>query len=157
MFGRLWPLFREHKDDYLVLFSTNTSSNKVTHIEANPKICAYYCDPQDYRGLTLIGDAEIVEDLEVKLPVVVTVVKQTNDPRHPSMRNVLKAKRAEITKWTLADLDADPTQAGFDGSPTQVIRVWPPEKRSGGKKLEGSVEEVADELAAAIKEMSLEG
>jgi len=66
MFGRLWLLFREHKDDYLVLFSTNTSSNKVTHIEANPKICAYYCDPQDYRGLTLIGDAEIVEDLEVK-------------------------------------------------------------------------------------------
>jgi len=66
MFGRLWLLFREHKDDYLVLFSTNTSSNKVTHIEANPKICAYYCDPQDYRGLTLIGDAEIIEDLEVK-------------------------------------------------------------------------------------------
>ena len=66
MFGRLWPLFREHKDEYLVLFSTNTSSNKVTHVQANPKICAYYCDPKDYRGLTLIGDAEIVEDLELK-------------------------------------------------------------------------------------------
>ena len=63
MFGRLWPLFREHKDDYLVLLSTNTSSNKVAQIEANPRICAYYCDPQDYRGLTLIGDAEIVEEI----------------------------------------------------------------------------------------------
>lgn len=66
MFGRLWPLFKEHKDDYLVLLSTNTSSNKVPHIKANPKVCAYYCDPQDYRGLTLTGDAEVVEDMGVK-------------------------------------------------------------------------------------------
>ncbi|MQY83418.1 hypothetical protein GH157_06990, partial [archaeon] len=27
-FGRLWPFFREHKDDYLVLLGTNTSSGK---------------------------------------------------------------------------------------------------------------------------------
>ncbi len=100
---------------------------------------------------------DFYEVLEVKLPAVVTVVKQVNEPRHPSMRNVLKAKRAEITKWTLADLEADPKQAGFDGSPTQVVRVWPPEKRSGGKKLEGGAEEIADELATAIKEMTLEG
>ena len=32
MFGRLYPFFREHKEDYIVLLSTNTSSNKVTHI-----------------------------------------------------------------------------------------------------------------------------
>jgi len=98
---------------------------------------------------------DFYEVLEVKLPAVVTVVKQVNDPRHPSMRNVLKAKRAEIAKWTLADLEADPKQAGFDGSPTQVVRVWPPEKRSGGRTLEGSAEEIAEELAKAIKEMTL--
>jgi general stress protein 26 len=66
MFGRLWPLFREHKDDYLVLLSTGTSSNKVAQIEADPRVCAYYCAPQDSRGLTLIGDAEIVGDMGVK-------------------------------------------------------------------------------------------
>jgi electron transfer flavoprotein beta subunit len=98
---------------------------------------------------------DFFEVLEVKLPAVVTVVKQANDPRHPSMRNVLKAKRAEIATWTLADLEADPRQSGFDGSPTQVIRVWPPEKRSGGKKIEGTSEEVAEELAQAIKEMDI--
>jgi electron transfer flavoprotein beta subunit len=98
---------------------------------------------------------DFFEVLEVTLPAVVTVVKQINDPRHPSMKNVLKAKRAEITRWTLADLDADPRQAGFDGSPTQVIRVWPPEKRSGGKRLEGPADEVVDELANAIKGMNI--
>ena len=66
MFGRLWPLFKEHKEDYLVLLGTNTSSNKVSNIRADSKVCAYYCDPLDYRGLTLTGDAVIVEDVEVK-------------------------------------------------------------------------------------------
>jgi len=98
---------------------------------------------------------DLFEVLEVRPPALVTVVKQVNDPRHPSMRNVLKAKRAEVVKWGIDDLGADAKQAGFDGSPTQVVRVWPPEKRSGGKTLEGSAEEIAEELAKAIKEMTL--
>ena len=98
---------------------------------------------------------DFFEVLEVKLPAVVTVVKQINDPRHPSMKNVLRAKRAEIAKWTLADLAADPKQSGFEGSPTQVLKVWPPEKRSGGRRLEGSAEEVVDELAETIKGMKI--
>ncbi len=96
---------------------------------------------------------DFFEVVEVKLPAVVTVVKQINEPRHPGMRNVLKAKRAEIAKWSLEDLDADPTQTGFDGSPTQVIEVWPPERRSGGKTLEGPVEDMVREIADVIKEM----
>lgn len=98
---------------------------------------------------------DLFEVLEVRPPAVVTVVKQVNDPRHPSMKNVLKAKRAEVVKWSIDDLGADAKQAGFDGSPTQVVRVWPPEKRSGGKTLEGSAEEIAEELAKAIREMTL--
>jgi len=98
---------------------------------------------------------DLFEVLEVRPPAVVTVVKQVNDPRHPSMKNVLKAKRAEVVKWSIDDLGADAKQAGFDGSPTQVVRVWPPEKRRGGKTLEGSAEEIAEELAKAIREMTL--
>ena len=98
---------------------------------------------------------DFFEVVEVKLPAVVTVVKQINEPRHPSMRNVLRAKRAEIAKWSLEDLDADPTQTGFDGSPTQVIEVWPPERKSGGKMLEGSAEEIVEEIADVIKGIHL--
>ena len=65
-FGRLWPFFKERNKDFLVLFGTNTSSNKIKHIIANPKVSAYYCDPADYRGLTLIGDAVIDDDMEIK-------------------------------------------------------------------------------------------
>jgi len=98
---------------------------------------------------------DFFEVLEVRLPALVTVVKQINDPRYPSMRNVLKAKRAQIAKWTLADVEADPTQTGFDGSPTQVIEVWPPPRRGGGRMLEGSVEEIVEQIAGAIEDMNL--
>ena len=98
---------------------------------------------------------DFFEVIEVKLPAVVTVVKQINEPRHPSMRNVLRAKRAEIAKWSLADLDADSTQTGFEGSPTQVVEVWPPERKTGGKMLEGPVEDIVEEIAGVIKEMNL--
>jgi electron transfer flavoprotein beta subunit len=86
---------------------------------------------------------------------VVTVVKQINEPRFPGMRNVLKAKKAQITKWSAADINADLTQTGFDGSPTTVIRVWPPERRSGGTMLAGSTDEVVEALAKAIKELNI--
>ena len=66
-----------------------------------------------------------------------------------------RKKRAEIAKWSLEDLEADPTQTGFDGSPTQVIEVWPPERKSGGKMLEGSAEEIVEEIADVIKGMHL--
>ena len=98
---------------------------------------------------------DFYEVIEVKLPAVVTVVKQINEPRHPSMKNVLKAKRATITTWTAADLEADLTQTGFDGSPTQVIQVWPPRKRAGGQVLEGEPDEIARKLAEIIKGMQL--
>jgi len=98
---------------------------------------------------------DFFEIVEVRLPAVVTVVKQINEPRYPSMRNVLKAKRAEVAKWSVAELEADTSQTGFDGSPTTVIKVWPPERRSGGRRLEGPVEEVVDTLAEAIKELNL--
>ncbi len=98
---------------------------------------------------------DFFEVVEVALPAVATVVKQINEPRRPSMRNVLKAKRAEIATWALADLDADASQTGFDGSPTQVVEVWPPQQRAGGKRLEGSSDEIVEEIAVLIKEMNL--
>jgi general stress protein 26 len=66
MFRRLWPFFKKHKDDYFTVFATSTSSNKVAHIKANPKFSVYYCDSENGRGLTLIGDAVIEEGMALK-------------------------------------------------------------------------------------------
>ncbi|MBN1935191.1 MAG: pyridoxamine 5'-phosphate oxidase family protein, partial [Anaerolineae bacterium] len=55
-------LFADHQDDLEVIFTTNTSSIKVRQIKANPRISIYYCNPDQFHGLMLSGDIEIVDD-----------------------------------------------------------------------------------------------
>ena len=50
----------------MVLFTTNTSSDKVSQIKENPAVCVYYCKPEVFHGLMLSGNIEIVDDSRVK-------------------------------------------------------------------------------------------
>ena len=63
---RLIPIFEEHADDFMLLFTTNTSSTKVQNLRENTKVSVYFCIPTESRGLMLGGDMEIVSDLELK-------------------------------------------------------------------------------------------
>ncbi len=63
---KLVPLFSENQEEYKVIFTTNTSSRKVQHIRANPKVSVYYCNPDDWKGFMVNGDIEIVSDPELK-------------------------------------------------------------------------------------------
>jgi general stress protein 26 len=65
-FPPLRGLFAEHKNDFLVLFTTNTSSVKIGQIENNPSSCVYYCIPMEFRGLMLAGNVRIVDDPDLK-------------------------------------------------------------------------------------------
>ena len=55
-------LFAEHQDDMLIYFSTNTSSQKLDQIKADPRVSVYYCSPDQFHGLMLSGDIEVVDD-----------------------------------------------------------------------------------------------
>lgn len=66
IFPSLAPLFNDHREDFLVYFTTNTSSSKVAHIRANPAVSVYYCRPAEWRGLMLGGRMEIVTDSAIK-------------------------------------------------------------------------------------------
>ncbi|MFW9923235.1 MAG: pyridoxamine 5'-phosphate oxidase family protein [Candidatus Thorarchaeota archaeon] len=46
--------------------STNTSSKKIEHIKGNKTIALYYCVPQEYKGVMLKGQVEIVNNLALK-------------------------------------------------------------------------------------------
>ena len=88
--------------------------------------------------------------LRVKLPAVFSVVKEINEPRLPSLKGKMRAKKAEITVWRSSDLEVDAAELGLDGSPTRVIRIFAPEPRPGGRVIEGTVDEVVAELAAEL-------
>jgi electron transfer flavoprotein beta subunit len=88
--------------------------------------------------------------IESSLPVLLTVVKELNVPRMPSLKGKMAAKKAEIKKLTAADLKADEKDLGLKGSPTQVKNIFAPEAKKDRKMLEGSPEEMIDTL---VKEL----
>jgi len=88
--------------------------------------------------------------VESQMPLLLTVVRELNEPRLPSLKGKMAAKKAEIKKWAPADIEAPAEKLGFNGSPTQVKRIFTPEAGGERKILTGSPEEMVEEL---IKEL----
>ncbi|NQU40882.1 MAG: electron transfer flavoprotein subunit beta/FixA family protein [Lentisphaerae bacterium] len=91
------------------------------------------------------------EVIESSLPCLLTVVKEINEPRLPSLKGKMAARKADILVWTAADLDCDPTKLGLDGSPTKVVTIFTPPPRGGGEILTGSADEVVPQLIERLK------
>lgn len=93
--------------------------------------------------------------IEMPLPALITVVKEINVPRLPSLRGTLAARKAAIEKWDAVRLNAAAGNTGLAGSPTQVIRIFNPPPRRGGETLTGSVEEMAEGLVDRLKKVQI--
>jgi electron transfer flavoprotein beta subunit len=93
--------------------------------------------------------------VETSLPALITVVKEINEPRVPSLKGKMKAKSLKVTVWTAADIGSDVKKIGLQGSPTQVVRIFPPTPRGQREILSGTVEEQVATLAKKLKEQSL--
>ncbi len=93
------------------------------------------------------------ELIELQLPALITVVKEINEPRLPSLRGKMSSKRAEITLWGNKDLGLSENQIGLNGSPTQVVKIFTPPHKEGGKTFQGEPQEVVDQLFKEIKDI----
>ena len=89
--------------------------------------------------------------VESSLPVLLTVVKELNDPRMPSLKGKMAAKKAEIKVMGFVDIDADENSLGLKGSPTQVKNIFAPEMKAERKMIEGSPDEQVDNLISELK------
>ncbi len=81
--------------------------------------------------------AKGVQVVQAKLPALLTVEKDINEPRYASLRGIIKSERTSILEWSALYIKADPEQIGFKGSPTWVKRIFTPPPREGGPKLDG--------------------
>jgi electron transfer flavoprotein beta subunit len=84
--------------------------------------------------------------VSVALPALLTVVKDINEPRVPSLKGKMKAKKVEIVKLSADDIEAESACIGLPGSPTKVVRVFPPEARGERSVLTGTLDEQLDQL-----------
>ena len=92
------------------------------------------------------------EIIQTPLPALLTVVKEINEPRIPSLKGLMRAKSAKITTFTQKELDLDPQQIGLCGSPTQVVKIFTPTPRMGGQILKGEIPDIVKQLVELIKD-----
>lgn len=96
------------------------------------------------------------ESIESPLPCVLTVVKEINEPRLPSLKGKMAARKAEIVKWGASDIAAEPEKLGLTGSPTKVVRIFTPPPRVGGEMITGDADEIARKLVEKLKDIIIE-
>lgn len=93
--------------------------------------------------------------IDMPLPALITVVKEINEPRLPSLRGKMAAKKAQIAAWSAQDIEVEAEKVGLTGSPTQVVRIFSPERRARGEMLEGDTSECVSKLVEGLKRMAL--
>ncbi|HHW32444.1 MAG TPA: electron transfer flavoprotein subunit beta/FixA family protein [Clostridiaceae bacterium] len=95
------------------------------------------------------------ETIEMPLPALITVVKEINTPRLPSLKGMMRAKKAIIPVWTADEINADKDLCGLKGSPTQVVETFIPVHEVKSIIFEGTPEEQAKSLAKELLSMRL--
>jgi electron transfer flavoprotein beta subunit len=95
------------------------------------------------------------EVIETTLPAVITVAKEINVPRLPSLRGIMKSKSAAITTWDINELGVDASEVGLAGSSTLVIKIFFPQRVSSGEILTGDATAQVDKLIDKLKSANL--
>jgi electron transfer flavoprotein beta subunit len=75
----------------------------------------------DGGAVTVERQTEVgVEVLEAATPAVVSIVEKANEPRYPSFKNIMAAKKKPVTTLSLADLGVDASSVGLEASWSRV-------------------------------------
>jgi electron transfer flavoprotein beta subunit len=75
--------------------------------------------------------------IEAPLPAVIAVSDAINEPRYPSLKGIMGAKKKPQETLSLADLGVEPERAGEQGSRTAVLALNPPPPRGDSRRIDG--------------------
>ncbi len=95
------------------------------------------------------------EVIEMTLPAVISVVKEINEPRLPSLKGMMRAKKAVVSVCTADDIGADKELCGLKGSPTQVIKTFVPVHEVESEMIDGQPCDQAKRLADKLMAIQL--
>ena len=152
------------KPVHLVLFGKNTNDDNSGTVGGQVAAWLDWPGVLSVKKIESLSDTEAVlwrmmedgvDKVKVKLPAALGTVKEINEPRIPSLKGKMKAKSLQVKPWTAADIAADPEKIGLKGSPTQVVRIFPPVPRGQREILTGSIEEQAAAVVKKLKEQAL--
>jgi electron transfer flavoprotein beta subunit len=151
-------------DDYdLILFGKQAIDGDTAQV--GPGVAHWLDIPMlTYaKGVEVTGDTfkvdKVTEDgyeiWDIDKPCALTVVKEANELRMPSLKKKMAAKKAEIPVWGVEHLDPDEESIGLKGSPTKVNKVFAPPVKLNKEILSGEPADMITELIRKLKEQSI--
>ncbi len=156
-------LLKEKKESekYLVICGTQAIDGDTAQV--GPELAEELQIPQityvqkfELKGNKIIVErtfrTEQVVIIETKLPALISVLKEINEPRYPSMSGIVDAyQKKEVVYLNAEDLEADKTKIGLNGSMTEVWKIFVPERKGEHIILKGTPEEVSKELCLNLE------
>lgn len=92
------------------------------------------------------------EIIRANLPVLVSVIKEINEPEIPNLESKIRAKKSNIPLFSAEDIKASSESIGLTGSPTRVVKVLYPKMSRDGRIINSKDPELAvDELISFLQ------
>jgi electron transfer flavoprotein beta subunit len=96
------------------------------------------------------------DTVEVPFPAVISVGDAINEPRYPSLKAIMGAKKKPLDKVGPADVDIDPSRVGADGSQVMCGDFKAPPQKAGGTIIEDEdTDETVQKIVAWLDERKL--
>jgi electron transfer flavoprotein beta subunit len=100
--------------------------------------------------------ADGYEIVEVSLPAVITISNEIGEPRYPTIKGIMTAKRVEPVIWKPADIGLDTSQIGSFGCKTKIVKLFQKVLEGKCEMVQGGTpEEAGINLALKIREAKI--
>jgi electron transfer flavoprotein beta subunit len=96
------------------------------------------------------------DTVEMGLPAVISVGDAINEPRYPSLKAIMGAKKKQLDTKAIGDVGIEADKVGGDGSRTSVLAVNPPEEKAAGEIIEDEdTDETVEKIVSWLDERKL--
>ncbi|MDZ4993084.1 electron transfer flavoprotein subunit beta [Clostridium perfringens] len=149
------------KLEYDIVFAGRQAIDGDT-AQVGPEIAEHLNIPQ----VTYVQGVKVEEDgllvnraledgyelIKVGAPVLLTAIKELNEPRYMNVKNIFETSDDEILVWSADDIDVDKAELGLKGSPTKVKRSMTKEAKGAGEIVKESPKDSVTYVLGKLKE-----
>ena len=149
------------KLDYDIVFAGRQAIDGDT-AQVGPEIAEHLNIPQ----ITYVQDVKIEEDgllvnraledgyelIKVQTPVLLTAIKELNEPRYMNVGYIFDTANKEIQIWSADDIEVNKEELGLKGSPTKVKKTMTKETKGAGELIKETPQEAVKYVLGKLKE-----
>ncbi|MEE8425069.1 MAG: electron transfer flavoprotein subunit beta/FixA family protein [Elusimicrobiota bacterium] len=146
----------------IVVFGKQTNDGESGHITASVGAWLKWPSAISIRKIAEVSESALsvervmedgIDTMKLQLPAVIGVTKEINEPRLPSLKGKMGAKKKQIQKWGAGDINTDAAVIGKGNSPSVVVGQAPVPARPSGAAIPGETPvELAKNLVEKLKE-----